>query len=235
MALLAFDVAGNACSAAVWSGGRVVSHLYEEMERGQAERLAPMLQSVMDRAALAFSQLQIIGVTVGPGSFTGIRIGLSMAKTLALAIGRPLYGVTTFELQMAVLPPAVWRDGAVMIVLETKRDDFYVQMYGSNQRPLGPAAAVSSQALASYATDLTSSKDTLTLAGDGVKRAFDEMENKLGLRLYRQESAAPDARDLARLVVAEAWAGRSPAPPKPFYLRPPDVRRPPSIQRRVER
>ena len=67
----------GACSAAVWSGGRVVSHLYEEMERGQAERLAPMLQSVMDRAALAFSQLQIIGVTVGPGSFTGIRIGLS--------------------------------------------------------------------------------------------------------------------------------------------------------------
>ncbi len=231
MALLAFDVAGNACSAAVWSGGGVVSHVSEEMERGQAERLAPMLQSVMDRAALAFSQLQIIAVTLGPGSFTGIRIGLSMAKSLALATGRPLYGVTTFELQMAVLPSAVWRDGPVMIVLETKRDDFYVQMYGSNRQPLGPAAAVPSQALASYVTDLTGSEDALTLAGDGVKRAFNQMENKFGLHLYRQESAIPDARDLARLVVAEAGAGRSPAPPNPFYIRPPDVRRPPSIQR----
>ena len=235
MALLAFDVAGNACSAAVWSGGGVVSHVSEEMERGQAERLAPMLQSVMDRAALAFSQLQIIAVTLGPGSFTGIRIGLSMAKSLALATGRPLYGVTTFELQMAVLPPAVWRDGPVMIVLETKRDDFYVQMYGSNQQPLGPAAAVPSLALASYVTDLTGSKDALTLAGDGVKRALIGMDNKFGPRLYRQVSASPDARDLARLVVAEAGSGRSPAPPNPFYLRPPDVRRPPSIQRQVER
>ena len=107
MALLAFDVAGNACSAAVWSGGEVVSHVSEEMERGQAERLAPMLKSVMGRAALVFSQLEMIAVTVGPGSFTGIRIGLSLAKSLALATGRPLYGVTTFELQMAVLPPAV--------------------------------------------------------------------------------------------------------------------------------
>ena len=235
MALLAFDVAGNACSAAVWSGGGVVSHESEEMERGQAERLAPMLESVMDRAALAFSQLKIIAVTVGPGSFTGIRIGLSMAKSLALATGCPLYGVTTFALQMAVLPPAVWRDGPVMIVPETKRDDFYVQMYGSSQQPLGPAAAVPSRALASYVTDLTDSKDALTLVGDGVKRALTRMDNNIGPRLYRQVSATPDAQDLARLVAAEAGSGRSPAPPNPFYLRPPDIRRPPSTQREVER
>ena len=235
MALLAFDVAGNACSAAVWSGGGVVSHVSEDMERGQAERLAPMLQSVMDEAALAFSQLQIIAVTLGPGSFTGIRIGLSMAKGLALATGRPLYGVTTFELQMAVLPTAIWGDGPVMIVLETKRDDFYVQIYGPNRQPLGPAAAIPSRALGSYVTDLTGSEDALTLAGNGVKRALTGMDNKFGPRLYRQVSAVPDARDLAQLVVAEAGSGRSPVPPNPFYLRPPDVQRPPSNQRQVER
>ena len=207
----------------------------EEMERGQAERLAPMLKSVMDRAALAFSQLHTIAVTLGPGSFTGVRIGLSMAKSLALATGRPLYGVTTFELQMAALPPAVWRDGPVMIVLETKRDDFYVQMYGPNQQPLGPAEAIPSRALASYVADLTGSKDVLTLAGDGVKRALTGMDNKFESRPYRQVSETPDAQDLARLVVAEAGSGRSPAPPIPFYLRPPDVRRPPSIQRQVEK
>lgn len=235
MALLAFDVAGNACSAAVWSGGGVVSHVSEDMERGQAERLAPMLQYVMDRAALAFSQLQIIAVTLGPGSFTGIRIGLSMAKGLALATGRPLHGVTTFELQMAVLPSAIWGDGPVMIILETKRDDFYVQIYGPNQRPLGPAAAIPSLALASYVTDLTGSEDALTLAGNGVKRALTGMGNKFGPRQYRQVSAIPDARDLAQLVVAEAASGRSPAPPNPFYLRPPDVQRSHSNQRHVKR
>ncbi len=235
MALLAFDVTGNACSAAVWSGGGVVAHVAEEMERGQAERLAPMLQSVMEQAALAFSQLEIISVTVGPGSFTGIRIGLSMAKSLALATGRPIYGVTTFELQMSVLSPAVWRDGPVMIVLETKRDDFYVQMYDPDQQPLSPAAAIPSRTLAPYVTDLIGSDATLTLAGDGVKRAVAELGNKFDLRLCQQEGATPDAQDLARLVVAEAVAGRPPAPPDPFYLRPPDVRRPPSIHHSAER
>ncbi|MDG2034006.1 MAG: tRNA (adenosine(37)-N6)-threonylcarbamoyltransferase complex dimerization subunit type 1 TsaB [Rhodospirillales bacterium] len=235
MPLLAFDVAGNACSAAVWSGGEVVAHVSEGMERGQAERLAPMLQSVMDAAALAFSQLQLIAVTVGPGSFTGIRIGLSMAKSLALATGRPLYGVTTFTLHMSALSPAVWRDGPVMIVLETKRDDFYVQMYGSNQQPLGPAAAVPSHALASYVTDLTDVEAVLNLAGDGAKRAVTEMVNTLGPRLYWRESASPDARDLARLAAVEAEARRPPAPTDPFYLRPPDVRRPPATQRQAER
>ena len=66
MALLAFDAAGNACSAAVWCRNKIVAHVSEELERGKAERLAPMLKSVMDRAALAFSQLEIIAVTVDP-------------------------------------------------------------------------------------------------------------------------------------------------------------------------
>ena len=194
-----------------------------------------MLQSVMDRASLVFSQLEIIAVTVGPGSFTGIRIGLSMAKSLALATGRPLYGVTTFALHMSVLSPAVWRDGLVMIVLESKRDDFYVQLYGSDQQPLGPAAAVSSRALPSFVTDLTGAETALTLAGDGVKRAVTEMENTFGSRLHWRESPPPDARDVARLATAEAEAGHPPAPPDPFYLRPPDVRRPPATQRQAER
>ena len=234
MALLAFDVAGNACSAAVWCRNKIVAHVSEELERGQAERLAPMLKSVMDRAALAFSQLEIIAVTVGPGSFTGIRIGLSMAKSLALATGRPLYGVTTFKLQMSILSPAVWREGPVMIVLETKRDDFYVQIYGPDQLPLGPAADVPSQALASYVTDLTGSGAALTLAGDGINRAATAMENEFGLCLHRQENSTPDARDLARLVVSEAEAGRPSAPLDPFYLRPPDVRLSPSLQREAK-
>ena len=83
-------------------------------------------------------------------------------------------------------------------------------------------------------TDLTGSKDALTLAGDGVKRALSGIDNKFGPRLFRQVSASPDAQDLARLVAAEAVSGRSPAPPNPFYLRPPDVRRPPATQRQAE-
>ena len=76
-----------------------------------------------------------------------------------------------------------------MIILETKRDDFYVQIYGPNQRPIGPAAAIPSLALASYVTDLIGSEDALTLAGNGVKRALTGMGKTLVPRLNWQVSA----------------------------------------------
>jgi len=110
-----------------------------------------------------------------------------------------------------------------------------VKMYGPDQQPLGPAAAVPSQTLASFVTDLAVADTVLTLAGDGVKRAITEMENTFGRRLHWRESVSPDARDLARLAAVEAEARRPPAPTDPFYLRPPDVRRPPATQRQAER
>ena len=230
MVLLAFDTASNACSAAVWSEGKAVAHFSEGMERGQAERLAPMLHSIMDRASLKFSQLDALAVTVGPGSFTGIRAGLSMAKSLAVATGVPLHGVTTFALHKSKLSPAVWKRGPVMIVLETKRDDFYVQVYGLDQQIIGRPVSIASDTLGSYAADLVDSEATITVAGDGSKRALTVLENIFGRRVHCVENPVPDARDLARLTEAGSKAGCPPSPPEPFYLRPPDVRRPKTSQ-----
>tara|TARA_R110002126_G_scaffold10390_6_gene47355 strand:+ start:314 stop:898 length:585 start_codon:yes stop_codon:yes gene_type:complete len=95
--VLGFDTSGAWCAAALWSNGAVVEAVAEEMTRGQAERLVGLLQELLARHDLGWRDLDALGVGVGPGNFTGIRIGVSAARGLALGLDVPAYGVTGFE------------------------------------------------------------------------------------------------------------------------------------------
>lgn len=95
--VLALDTSLDACSVAIVRGDSVLADLSERMQRGQAERLAPMVREAAARAGAAFSELDRVAVTTGPGSFTGVRVGLSFARALALALGKPCIGVSTLE------------------------------------------------------------------------------------------------------------------------------------------
>ncbi|MEQ9694278.1 tRNA (adenosine(37)-N6)-threonylcarbamoyltransferase complex dimerization subunit type 1 TsaB [Shimia sp. SDUM112013] len=94
---LAFDTSGRHCAAALLKDGVMIGGLSEDMARGQAERLMPLLQDVLSSAGYDWADLTAIGVGVGPGNFTGIRISVSAARGLALALGVPAVGVSTFE------------------------------------------------------------------------------------------------------------------------------------------
>ncbi|MYK59531.1 MAG: tRNA (adenosine(37)-N6)-threonylcarbamoyltransferase complex dimerization subunit type 1 TsaB, partial [Rhodospirillaceae bacterium] len=128
--LLVFDTSCGACSVAIWSGDRAIAERYEAMPRGQAERLLPMIEETLAEAGMAWGRLDAVGVTRGPGAFTGIRIGLAAARGLALARGIPAIGISTFE-ALAVLAPA-----GCMVAIDTKRNDLYCQLFG----PGGAAA-----------------------------------------------------------------------------------------------
>lgn len=95
--VLAFDTSAAHCAAALLSGDRVLAQRHEEMGRGQAERLMPLLEEVLQEGGANWSDLSAIGVGIGPGNFTGIRISVSAARGLSMGLGIPAVGVSLFE------------------------------------------------------------------------------------------------------------------------------------------
>ena len=92
MRILAFDTALEACSVAICETDRVIAHRHEILSKGHAERLVPMIELALADAEMQFQDLDLIAVTVGPGTFTGIRIGLSAARGIALTTGLRIAG-----------------------------------------------------------------------------------------------------------------------------------------------
>jgi tRNA threonylcarbamoyladenosine biosynthesis protein TsaB len=105
--VLAFDTSAAHCAAAVVSGSRILAQRVELMDKGQAERLMPLLAELLAEAQVGYAGLSAIGVGTGPGNFTGVRISVAAARGLALGLGIPAIGVTGFEALAAGLPEDV--------------------------------------------------------------------------------------------------------------------------------
>ncbi|MES1197606.1 MAG: tRNA (adenosine(37)-N6)-threonylcarbamoyltransferase complex dimerization subunit type 1 TsaB [Pseudomonadota bacterium] len=135
MIILAVDTALDACSVALAKDAEVLASVSERMARGQAERLAPMVRDVMASAAVRADQIDRIAVTVGPGSFTGVRVGLAFARSFALAIGRPCIGVSTLE----ALALGEGESGLRAALIETQGAS-YLALYENGAPVLAPQA-----------------------------------------------------------------------------------------------
>jgi tRNA threonylcarbamoyladenosine biosynthesis protein TsaB len=209
--ILAFDCAGNSCSAAVLADECVAAHRFIAMERGQAETLMPMIEAVLGVAATDVGALDLLAVTTGPGGFTGLRVGLATARGLALATGLPLLGITCFE-AVAAAVPATLRAQPLVVALESKRAELYLQRFA----PLPARAALVAQAdWASFAPS-----GPFVLAGDGAAR-FAALLDRDDAVLAPGPGLA-DAVDVARVALARWCKGERP-PPLPLYLRAPDT------------
>lgn len=210
MLVLALDSAGSACSAALWRDGSVLARRFAVMARGQSEVLVPMIADVMAEAGCAFTQLDLLAVTVGPGAFTGIRIGLSTARALALAADKPLAGITTTEAIAAAIAPADRAGHTIMVVVDSRRAELWVQLFGADLTPLGPIAALRPQQAAALVNG------PVILAGDGAK-----LVAPLLPRASLADQDYLDAVSVAGLA-ADRWP-HAVLPPEPLYLRPADV------------
>jgi tRNA threonylcarbamoyladenosine biosynthesis protein TsaB len=214
MRILAIDTALEVCAAGVIeTPDRVLAQESIAMARGHAEALMPLLARVMNQAALRFSDLDRIAVTVGPGSFTGLRVGIAAARGIALAAGKQAVGVSTLAaLAAPFLVPAETRP--VVAAIDARHDQVYLEVFGPGGRVLVTPR------LAPVPEALRAASGAAVMVGSGAALLARQWPH--GVPVPRSEGeAAPQIAAIARLGAA-ADAAR--ALPKPLYLRRPDAR-----------
>ena len=164
MLILAIDTALDACAAAVLDidAGRLIARESQAMKRGHAEALMPLIARVIKAAGIAFAALDRIAVTTGPGSFTGLRVGLSAARGIALAADKPVVGVTTLTAYAAPIV-AENREQPIICAIDARHDHVYFQAVsgnGSYTTPTGYTLPTTGTVTGTYQWDASYSGDT---------------------------------------------------------------------------
>jgi len=219
MIILAIDTALDACSAAVLDtdAGNTLAIESQPMQRGHAEALMPLIGRVMKASGTAFAALDRIAVTTGPGSFTGLRVGLSAARGIALATDRPAVGLTTLA---AYAAPVVAENGGhpILSAIDARHDHVYFQLVGGDGSPmLKPKVAPIAEALEA------AQFGALHLVGNAANILAERWPADATPPIKIESQAAPD-------IIWVAWVGAAvnpeTAPARPFYLRAPDAKPP---------
>lgn len=216
MRILAIDTALGACSACVLEAGQAEPLAIEQiaMERGHAEALMPLVERVMKAVEGGFASLDRVAVTVGPGSYTGLRVGISAARAIALAAGIPAIGVTTLA---ATAAPLIGRESGRVIAaaLDAKHGQVWFQALSSHGKPLVSLRQVSHRDAARAI-----GAGPVSLVGSAAMAVANEAW-AIGLdALVLDESRAPDVTWVARLGLI---ADPEDAPPRPLYLKAPET------------
>ena len=190
----------------------------ERMHRGQSERLVPMIQEVMAEGEARYTDLDKLAVTIGPGGFTGVRIGLATARGMALACGCPLVGVSNFLVLAATARADVPPDGSLAVLIDAKRHDLYVQAFSPDLEPRTDPLSTAPEALAAELPG-----GPLVLAGDAVPQAIPALRNCGREFTVSRAHGVTDAAQLAELVACNPDRTIATIAPQPLYLRAPDV------------
>ncbi len=200
--ILGFDTSAAHVSAALFDGQTVLADAHEVMARGQAERLIPLLEEVLAVAGHGWADLDAIGVGIGPGNFTGVRLSVAAARGLALSLGIPAVGVTLLE------AAALGSDGPVLSCLQAPRDQAYVMGQGT-------ATVIAPQLIAIADIPQSWAQPGLILTGSATGAVGTHLG--LGASPARYAPASAVAR-----IAARRWQDNPPRP-APVYLKPADA------------
>jgi tRNA threonylcarbamoyladenosine biosynthesis protein TsaB len=220
VSVLGLETSASVCAAALWRDGAVVAAERAAMARGHAEALMPMIERVM--VGSEYTALDAVAVTAGPGAFTGLRIGLAAARGIALAAKIPAIGVSAFEAIASGIPEPERRARAVVVAIDTKRGDVYLQSFDAALKPLAPGRVAAAAEIAALLP-----AGPLFIAGDGARLVEAAFAGKACDIAITGSLAPPDAAIVAALgakLLATSRRAGTPLPPaEPLYLRPPEA------------
>ena len=212
MLVLALDTSMAACSVCVYDAGSglVLASRHEFMDRGQAEALAPMVQETMGLAGVAFKDLARIAVTTGPGTFTGVRIGLAMARGLGVALSIPITGINS---SAAIAYNETAGDLPIVVAVDARANEIYFASYDASGREL-----VAPVIVALTEAHKLMPRHPVRILGTAADLLLDKNDTQ------HVRSDAGDLPIAANFVKRAASIPTSNVPPEPLYLRPPDVK-----------
>lgn len=213
MIVLGLDAAGAGCGVAVRRDGEVVAARTEPMAQGHAVRLMPLVLEVLAEAGIMPGDIDLFGVTTGPGSFTGLRVGLAAVGGLALGAGRKIVGIPSFDAVLADLGPVA--AGSILVALDGRRAEPFARLFAAAGAPLGEPLCLPAAELAALIP-----AGPLTVTGDGVHLLLPALAGRADMRHAGQ--SAIDPAIVARLAEERADQARE-GPPPPLYVRSPDA------------
>lgn len=225
MKILALETSAKSVSAAVTEDGRVLASGYLDTGLTHSRTLMPIVQAMLKNADLSISDCNAIAVAAGPGSFTGIRIGISAAKGLAFAANLPAVGVSTLEGMAQGL--AHIDDALFVCSMDARRNQVYNALFtaqDSHLNRLTPDRAISLEALADEVCRDTSKINKIILAGDGANLCLKAFQDRgIHCRLASPQLLLQNAISIALCAERIMQAGKSVSAQElaPIYLRPP--------------
>jgi tRNA threonylcarbamoyladenosine biosynthesis protein TsaB len=206
------DTAVKGCNIALFDENNILAKVQQPIERGHAEAILPLYENLMQSIDKTSQDIENVYVNVGPGSFTGLRVGLSVARFIGFSLDVPVHGVTSFQAFSA----HVKGDQSRCVVVETKRSDFYVQMFDKNHDVLSDPQSISANDVATMLVDYPD----CIITGDAVDRLITEVPN------LTQETQQQEMISIDDVLMAIQSGDLKTIEPNAFYIRDADVSQP---------
>jgi tRNA threonylcarbamoyladenosine biosynthesis protein TsaB len=225
--ILAFDTTHGNCSVAIIAPqGEILVHLEDHQPDRQAELLLQLIETALQRANICYSKLDAIAVTTGPGSFTGIRIGLSAARGLGLALHKPVIGISAFESvlkQHSFSEEKREKKSKVAVTMDAKRGQVYIQLFDEQKIPLDSPHIMTYSELVLY---LKTHQNGL-IVGNAAGCIGGLLAGTLPGFTLVPTSLLPQAPSLGQVAHEKMHLGISGSfPAVPLYVRAPDAKLP---------